>query len=64
MYKRQPIIFEIFTNPEDEKKAGFMLVDKNRNATTSEQMKQGIKNTIKNVIGNENSAKLKNMLRK
>lgn len=60
----RPIIFEIFTNPEDEKKAGFMLVDKNRNATTSEQMKQGIKNTIKNVIGNENSAKLKNMLRK
>ena len=41
-----------------------MLVDKNTNATPSEQMKQGIKNTIKNVIGNENSAKLKNMLRK
>ena len=36
----EPIIFEIFTNAEDEKKAGFTLVDSNRSVTIGRRSKK------------------------
>jgi 2-succinyl-5-enolpyruvyl-6-hydroxy-3-cyclohexene-1-carboxylate synthase len=60
----EPIIFEIFTNAEDEKKAGFTMVDSNRSVTLAEGAKGQLKNTVKSIIGNENATKLKGIFEK
>lgn len=60
----KPVIFEIFTDPEDEKTAGLIIVDQNRNETSSEEIKHGLKKSIKSIIGDKNAAALKSMLKK
>lgn len=59
-----PIIFEIFTQPEDEKKAGFMMIDNNRTNTAIEQVKEELKKKVKSVLGDKNTSKLKEIFQK
>ncbi|MBR2247910.1 MAG: 2-succinyl-5-enolpyruvyl-6-hydroxy-3-cyclohexene-1-carboxylate synthase [Clostridia bacterium] len=60
----KPIIFEIFTDPEDEKRATTTIIDKNRNETFSEEMKSNLKKSIKTIMGDKNASKIKDLLKK
>lgn len=59
-----PIIFEIFTNPEDEKKANNTLVGSNKSETSVEGIKSQLKKTVKAVIGDQKASKLKDIIKK
>lgn len=59
----KPVIMEIFTNAEDEKAAGQQIVYENRNETSSEEMKSGLKKSIKSIIGEKNVSIIKGLLK-
>ena len=59
----QPIIFELFTNEDDERRANYLLVDANRHETRNNELKGNLKKTVKGIIGNDNAEKLGGLLR-
>lgn len=55
----KPILMEIFTNPENERLANGEFVRANWKGTPNEEIKKGIKNTVKNIVGQSGLAIIK-----
>ena len=62
--KSKPVVFEIFTNPEDERMANQVIVSANQKGTVNDNIKKQIKKGIKDILGENNTQKLKKMLKK
>lgn len=59
----QPILFEIFTTPENEKLAAELIAKPNVQNKTSDEIKDTIKKSIVNIIGLDNAKQLKKLLK-
>lgn len=59
-----PVLFELFTNPEDEKKANDTMVSSNWKGFLGETIINNLKNELKNKIGQEGISKIKKILHK
>lgn len=60
--REKPIIFEVFTNNEDEDKA--LHIMRNLGTTKCSMIKKAAKNTVKEVIGDKRVQSLKKLIRK
>lgn len=60
---KSPIIFELFTTPDDEKAAGFLIIDKNRNFSSKEIIANQLKKGAKTVLGEKTTVKIKDAVK-
>lgn len=60
---KQPIIFEIFTTPENERKANQIINQRNIIETKKENIKTTIKQNIKNILGDKAIELIKNSIK-
>lgn len=57
-----PILFELFTTPENEKKANDLIFFANKQENACEALKSSIKQNIKNIVGEKILGKIKSQL--
>jgi len=56
----QPILFEVFSDKAQDAKLQHDFFDANRDYTNNEKLKKGLKNMVKNVLGDDLVTKIKN----
>lgn len=61
---KKPIIFEIFTTPENEREAAKLLAKPNMIFSKNELLKKKLKETVKETIGQKNVTAIKKMIGK
>ncbi|MEI1256631.1 thiamine pyrophosphate-binding protein [Blautia sp. JLR.GB0024] len=58
-----PIVFEVFVSDKDESEAYLSLIENNKTKTITSNVKSGIKNSIKGVLGDKTFDKLKHAMK-